>query len=155
MSDNSAPLCRRLSPPAPRRSDDLDHLAYLQFRLIAALQRLQPAIEPAHAIAAEFAEFAAIDAEARHAPPTAEDRQFHRLAEADAPQRTVAGAPKPLAAGAAADVEFLQHHGKAALQHFGVGQPRVRHMHMHAAGAIEPRPRRRAGADRLVILIAR
>ncbi len=57
--------------------------------------------------------------------------------------------------GTAPDVEILQHDGEAQLQHFRVGEPRIRHVRMHGGGAVETFSRRRAGADRLVILMAR
>ena len=59
-----------------------------------------------------------------------------------APQRAVARAPLALAAGAAADVEILQHHRKAALQHFGVGEARIGHVRRG------PRSRRRSRGPR-------
>ena len=61
----------------------------------------------------------------------------------------------PRAAGALADVEILEHHRIAEFQNFRIGQPRVGHVRVHGVGAVEAGPGRRAGADRLVILVAR
>ena len=85
----------------------------------------------------------------------AQHSHVHVFEKADAPQRPVAGLPLPHAARAAADVEILQHDGKAALQHLRIGQARVGHMRVHRRRAVEAGARRRAGADRLVILMGR
>ena len=53
-----------------------------------------------------------------------------------------------------ADVEILQQHRIAEFQHFRIGEPRVGHVRVHGVGAGEAGTGRRAGADRLVILIA-
>ena len=98
---------------------------------------------------------AAGKAEGPHAAMARQDRAVHLLEEADACAGAVAGVPLAAPAGTSADVEILQHHRKAQFQHLRVGEPRIGHVGVHGVGAVEARAGRRAGADRLVILIGR
>ena len=50
-------------------------------------------------------------------------------------------------------MEILQHDRETHLENLGVGQARVRHVRMHGRRAVEALARRRARADRLVILV--
>src|SRR5260221_39666 len=82
-----------------------------------------------------------------------EDRGGHRLEKAQSAQRAIAAVPPATPARAVADLEALEAHREAPFEHFGVGEPRVRHVGLHHVGTVESRPRARAAADRLVILV--
>ena len=114
---------------------------------------LDAAVVAADRVAATLASAPAHHAGIGDVAETAEDRGLHRPQETDAPQRAVARALLALAAGAAANVEILEHHRKAGFQHFGIGEARIGHVNVNGARAVKAGARRRAGADGLVILI--
>ncbi len=64
------------------------------------------------------------------------------------PPRCAAGA-----AAAAADRERLEAHRKAPLEHLRIGQPRIGHVRLHRARAVEIGTGARAARDRLVVLV--
>ncbi len=106
-----------------------------------------------HGVFADLARFAAGKPGRRHAAVAGQDRAVHLFEETDGAADAIAGVPFAAAARASANVEILQHHRIAELQHLGVGEPRIGHMRVHGIGAIETRPGGRAGADGLVVLV--
>ena len=107
------------------------------------------------AVDAGRARLAAREPEGRDAPVVRENRDRHRRAELDRAHEAVAAAVSPAAAGAAPVAELAHQHRVPALQHLGIGEARVRHVRLHARGAVEAGPRARAAGDRLVVLVRR
>ena len=58
------------------------------------------------------------------------------------------------AAAASPDAIRVEAYGKAPLEHFGIGEPRIRHVRLDHARAVEVRPRAGTAGDRLVVLVA-
>ena len=58
-----------------------------------------------------------------------------------------------LAAAARANRKTVEQHRETPLQHFGIGQARVRHVRLYHARAVKARPRARAAGDGFVILM--
>ena len=69
--------------------------------------------------------------------------------------QAVAAREAPRPARAVPQREAAHDHGRARLQHLGIGDARVGHVHVHARGAREAGARARAAADRLVVAEAR
>ena len=80
---------------------------------------------------------------------------FHLFQKADGAADAVAGLPSPPPAGIFADVEVFEQDRIAKFQNFRIGEPRIGHMGMHGVGAGKTGSRRRARADRFVILVSR
>ena len=81
----------------------------------------------------------------------AEHRDLLRREEAQLSAQAVAAGIAARPARSAAQGEALETHGIPVLQHFGVGDPRVRHVGMDSARPPEPRPGSGPAADRLVV----
>ena len=137
-----------------RRLDD-DGFAGVDGRGVAAGELFNAAVLPPHRIFADLTVAAAGKPERRHAAVAGQDGAFHFFQKADGADDAVAGVPLAAAAGAFADVEILEQDRIAEFQNFRIGQPRVGHVGVHGVGAGKAGTRRRAGADRLVILVAR
>src|SRR6202790_1035044 len=157
---------RRQEPPLPnrgsascfaesaaaRRLDD-EHVAFLHLDLEGRTEVLARAADALHPVAADVARRTACHAERRHAAVVGEHGSGHGFEKAHAPLAAVAATISARAAAAATHSEFFQAHGKTPLENLGIGEPRVGHVRLHHAGAIEIRPRARATGDRLVILV--
>src|SRR5262249_42690209 len=122
---------------------------------VAALQPFHAAVLPAHGILADLTRLAAGQAERAHAAASRENRAFHFFEEADGAADAVAGFPFAAPARTLADVKILEQHRIAELEHLRIGEARVGHVRVDGIGAVEAGSGRRAGADRLVILMAR
>src|SRR6266853_1307341 len=127
---------------ATRRLDD-EHVAFLHLDLEGRTEVLARAIDAFHPVAADLAWRAACHAERRHAAVVGEHGRGHLFEKANTPLATVAAAAPACAAAAETHPEFLQAHGKTPLENFGIGEPRVGHVRLHHAGAIEIGPRTR------------
>src|SRR5215831_9497527 len=143
----------RLAVSSRARGLDNDRLAGLQGGRVGALQALHAAVQTAHPVLADLARLAACKAERPHTAVAGQDGAFHRFEKPDGAADAIAGIPFPTPAGAGADVEILKQYRVAEFQHLRIGETRIRHMRVYRVGAVKPRPRRRAGADRLVIQI--
>src|ERR1700730_12745136 len=148
------PLDRRAVSSRRRRPDD-DRLASLQNRRIAAGELVDAAILAPHGILADWTVFAAGKPERRNAPVPGQNSAFHSFQATDGANDTVARIPAPAAARTLADMKVLEQDGIAEFQYFGIGEPRVGHVGVNGIGTGEAGPGRRAGADRLVVLIPR
>src|SRR6185312_851758 len=137
-----------------RRLDD-DGFTGVDGRLVASLQPLHAAILAADPVLADLARLAAVEAERPHPAMAGQNRAFHSFEEADGPADAVPGMPSAFAARIFADVKILEHGRIAEFQHFRIGEAGVGHVRVNRIGAVEAGPGRRAGADRLVILIFR
>src|SRR4051812_46707864 len=83
-----------------------------------------------------------------------EDRRGHRLEKAHAAHRAVSAAAAPAAARFGADLEALEAHREAPLEHLGIGEARIGHVRLHYVGAVELRSGARAAGYGLVVLVA-
>jgi hypothetical protein len=92
------------------------------------------------------------EAEWRNAPVIREDRCGHRLAEFDPAHQSIAATMRARAARTGAQREFAQQHWVTGLQHLRIGEPRVRHVRLHAARAVVSGTCARAAGDGLVVL---
>src|SRR5438270_7592868 len=146
-------LVRRAVPAASRTFDD-EYVAGRHLGLVERPELGVTSVGAQHVISSTLARFAAPHAVRRHEPVAGQDRRGHRLEEAHAPDGTVAAAPAAAAARAGSDFKALEAHRKAPLEHFRIGEPRVRHVRLHHIRAVVARTRARAAADRLVVLIA-
>src|SRR5205085_10724437 len=105
-------------------------------------------------VASDFTGPSAGAAERRNAAVIGKHHGGHRLEEAHPPLAAVA-APMPAGAAAASpDAIRVEAYGKAPLEHFGIGEPRIRHVRLDHARAVEVRPRAGTAGDRLVVLVA-
>ena len=84
-------------------------------------------------------------------PPLAQDGRLDGDAEFDIADDAIAAVPLAAPAAALAQRELAQQHGIPALEHLGVGDARVRHVRVHAAGASPSVARAAAARDRLVV----
>src|SRR5262249_29522914 len=144
-----------LSVAARGRCLDDHRLAGVDHRRVGAFQLLDRAVLATHGVFADLAGFAAGEPERAHAAVAGQNRAVHLLEETDGAADAVAGVPLAAPARAFADVEILEHHRITELEHLRTGEPRVGHVRMHRVGAGEARTGRRAGADRLVVLVLR
>ena len=85
---------------------------------------------------------------------TRQNCAIHLFQEANGAADPVARVPAAAPARTFADVEILEHHGIAKLEHLRIGQSRVGHVRVHGVGARKARACRRAGAYCLVILVS-
>src|SRR6478609_3835200 len=85
----------RLAETAARRRDHRHGLPRLQHRLVAGCELFDPAAQPPHEGAAEFAGFAALQPEGTDLAVGREDGALHGLQEPDGAARAVARAPAP------------------------------------------------------------
>src|SRR5262245_25999790 len=148
------PLPRIPISPGGRRLDH-DRFTGVDDGGVAALQPLHAAILPAHEILADLAGFAAGESERLHVAVAGQDRALHPLEEPAGAGKAVAGLPCPAPARTLADVKILEQHRIAELEHLRIGEARVGHVCVHGVGAVEAGAGGRAGADRLVVLMAR
>src|SRR6185503_17815670 len=139
---------------APARTHDDENVTGGHLGLIERTELARCAFEALDVIAPGQPGLAAGHAVRPHLAVAREDRRGHRLEEAHSANRAFAAAPAALAARAAADLEALEPHREAPLQHLGIGEARVGHVGLHHVGAVEARPGARAAGDRLVVLIA-
>src|SRR5438105_8657744 len=137
---------------AARRLDD-EHLVFLHLDLEGRTEVLARAVDALHPVAADLARRTACHAERRHAAVVGEHGSGHGFEKAYAPLAAVTAAISACAAAAAAHSEFFEAHRKTPLENLGIGEPRVGHVRLHHAGAVEIRTRTRATGNRLVILI--
>ena len=84
---------------------------------------------------------------------TGKDGEFQRLEGPDGAPCAVAGIPPAATARSLPDMEILEHHRKARLQDFGIGEARIGHVGVDGVCSVESRPGRRARADGFVILV--
>src|SRR5262249_29549336 len=132
-----------------------DRFAGVDDGCVAALQPFHAAVLPAHGILADLTRLDAGQAERAHGVAPRENRAFHFFEEADGAADAVAGFPFAAPARTLADVKILEQHRIAELEHLRIGEARVGHVRVDGIGAVEAGSGRRAGADRLVILMAR
>src|SRR5579871_1012995 len=153
----STGLRRVLTLPIPARCRGLDddRLACFERGGVAALQAFHAAVLATHPVLADLSGFAAGQPERRHAAVAGQDGAFHPLEKPDGAADPVAGVPLAAPAGPDADVKILKQHRIAELQHLRIGEARIRHVGVYRVGAGEAWSRRRARADRLVVLVAR
>src|SRR6185437_7353420 len=90
---------------------------------------------------------AALHAERAVASPVAQYGRGHGLQEANTPDAAVAAPLAARAAGAGSNLIGFETHGKAKLQDFGIGEPRIGHMRLDHAGAVEFRARPGTSGD--------
>src|SRR5262245_17137972 len=155
---DSAPILEpqsavRLAISSRRRRADDDRLAGIDDGRVGTLQRLQLAVLAPHRVLADLACLPAGETERAHAAVARQDGAIHLLQETDGAANAVPRVPFAPSARTFADVEVLEQHGIAELQHFRVGEPGVGHVGVHGVGAGEARARRRARADGLVVLV--
>src|ERR1700682_6353056 len=77
----------------------------------------------------------------------------HSLEKPNAPLSAVAAMMPAGAAASAAHPECLKSHRKTPFENLWIGEPRVGHVRLHHAGAVEIGSRARAAGDRLVVLV--
>ncbi|MBK6803788.1 MAG: hypothetical protein IPG84_02415 [Betaproteobacteria bacterium] len=139
VGHHSPPVVRRAEPAAARRPHD-EHVARPHLDLERRAEVLARTVGPLDPVLAQRARRAAVDAERRDAPVVREHHRGHRLEEAHAPLAAVAAAMPARAAAAAPDRVGVQPYREAPLEHFRVGEPRVRHVRLHDARAVEVGP---------------
>src|SRR3954467_7985693 len=66
----------------------------------------------------------------------------------------VPAAPVAAAARSGADLEALEAHREAPLEHLGIGEARIGHVRLHHVGTVEVRSGARAACNSLVVLVA-
>src|SRR5438105_4686999 len=123
-------LVMRAVPAATRTFAD-EYVAGRHLRLGVGPELGVTSVGAQHVISSTLARLAARHAVRRHEPVPGQDRRGHRLAEAHAPDGAGAAAPAAAAARAGSDFKALEAHGKAPLEHFRIGEPRVRHVRLH------------------------
>src|SRR5262245_45878399 len=146
------PLLRITVAAGGGRLDD-HRFAGIDHGGVGALQPLHAAVVTAYPVLADLAALAACQSERVHAAMPGQDRAFHLLEETDGAADAVAGIPFAAPARAFTDVKILEQHRIAELEHFRIGEARVGHVGVHRIGAVESWTRRRARADRLVVLM--
>src|SRR5438552_13549058 len=142
-----------LSESAATRRLNHEYVARLHFDLKGCAELFPRSVGALDPVASHGARLAARDAERRDAPVIGEHDRGHRLEEAYSSLAAVAAAMISGAATATSNPIRLETHGKAPFEHFGIGQPRVGHVRLHHARAVEVRAGARAARDRLVILV--
>src|SRR5450830_120414 len=151
----SGPRKSGLSKTAAARRVDFKHVTGLHLGLADVRQHLDLAAGPHHQVAADLTRLAARHAESAVLASVRQNAGGHGLQKFHAPHAAIAARPAPGAARALADLVTLKAHGKAELQHFGVGQARIGHVGLHHAGAVKTFTGAGAARDGFVILIAR
>src|SRR3954469_11141152 len=89
-----------------------------------------------------------------HQAMARENRRGHRLEKAHAAHRAVPAAPVAAAARSGADLEALEAHREAPLEHLGISEARIGHVRLHHVGTVEVRSGARAARNGLVVLVA-
>src|SRR5262249_51392057 len=135
-----------------RRLND-DRLAGIDDGGIGARKLLHAAVVAPHGVLADLTGFASRQSERTHAAVPRQDRAIHLFQETDGAAHAVAGIPAAASARTFTDVEVLEQHRIAELQHLRVGQSGVGHVGVHGVGAGKTRARRRARTYRLVVLV--
>src|SRR5207245_6779018 len=126
-------------------------LPRLLFGSLPTLKASQCARPPAPPNPRELAGLAAEKPERPHPAMARQDGAIHCFQEPDGAAHAVAGVPFAPPARTLPDMEILEQHRIAELEHLRIGQPRVGHVGVDRVGAVEAGAGGRAGADRLVI----
>src|SRR5690606_19080008 len=128
-------------------------VARLELRLAGGAElhaRTVGALDP---VATDRTRLAARKTKRWHAATVREDRGRHLLAEPDPAHDAVTAPVKAAPTASPADAEGFDEHGETPLQHFRIGETRIRHVRMHGVRAVEVGTGARAPADGLVILV--
>src|SRR5438105_6499919 len=147
------PLYGRRSIAAAAWRLDHEHVAGGHLGLVERAKIAASAVSSQNIVTARRARFAARHAVRGNEAVPRENGCGHGLEKAHAPHGAVAAVPAPSPAGAVADLEALQEHGKAPFQHFGVGEARGGHVRLHHVRAVESGAGTRTATDRLAILV--
>ena len=122
---------------------------------VAAGKALHAPVVAARPVLADVTGLAPGQPERAHAAMPRQNRAVHFFQETNRAAHAVASVPFAAPARAFADVEVLEQHGITKFQHFGIGEARIGHVGVHGVGTGKSGTRRRARADRLVVLIFR
>src|SRR5450759_5511487 len=146
-----APSCRSEATSAGSLDDE--HVAFVHLDLEGRTEVLARAVDALDPVAADLALSTAAQAKRRHAAVVGEHGRGHSFEKPNTPLAAVAATMPAGATASAAHPEFLKAHRKTPLENLGIGEPRVGHVRLHHAGAVEFGSRARAAGDRLVVLV--
>src|SRR5262245_1244552 len=114
-------------PATAGRLDD-EHVTGVHLCFVRSAEVLDAAVDALDPVLAGRSRLTAGEPERRDLAMIREQHSSHRLQKPHAASRAVAAAMTPCSARAATDMEIIEPHWEAPLQHFGIGQARIRHV---------------------------
>src|SRR5262249_43768178 len=143
----------RLSIAAGSRRLDDHRLVGVDDGSVGAFEFFHSSVVAPYRVLAHLTRFAARQAERAYPAVAGQDRAVHLFQKTDGAANAVAGVPLAAPAGAFADMEILEHHRIAELEHLRIGEAGIGHVGVHGIGTWEARTRGGARADGLVVLV--